>query len=408
MAEVVADSLTEKPRIASIDLLRGIVMVIMALDHSRDFFHWQANLFDPTDLDRTYPALFFTRWITHFCAPVFVLLSGVAIRISAQRKSKRELSLFLLTRGLWLVFLEAVVMRLLFTFQLYFDLTIFQVIWAIGASMIVLSACIFAGPRFILLAGLVLLFGHDALNVIQLQPGDSGYSIWVLLEQTGFLRPGSESVIMVLYPLIPWLSVMMLGYSIGTLYTPGNTVARKIWVRRIGLAAIALFVLLRFMNVYGDPKPWSQQQNALYTFMSFINCTKYPASLLYLLMTLGPSLLLLSFLDEWIVSRKNPLLVFGRVPLFYYLLHFLVLHIVALFLYMMITNTVLDNVDFHTNFGMIPSQPSNAFGGIPFGYGYGLGWVYVAWIGVVIALYPVCKKYNTYKSTHRDWWLSYL
>jgi uncharacterized membrane protein len=392
--------LVEKPRISSIDLVRGIIMIIMALDHTRDFFHADANVFQPTDLTKTNPILFFTRWITHFCAPTFVFLSGTAARISLQRKSKKELSMFLLTRGLWLVILEFTIVRFGILFNLYYDFVIMQVIWVIGTSMIVLSALVFLPEMVIGILGLIFILGHNAFDAHPLDPTDSGYTIWAILRQTGAIPLDANHLVLAFYPLIPWLGIMLVGYAIGKWYTREyDATQRRKQLLTAGIIAVLLFIVLRFINIYGDPAPWSTQKNIVFTILSFINCTKYPPSLLYTLMTLGPVLIILSWMEGKELNFLKPALVFGRVPLFYYVLHFYLIHTISLISYMIINDKSLSEVDFH--FG-------NAFGGIPTGWGYSLGIVYIAWISVVVALYPVCKWYNRYKSTHSYTWLSYV
>jgi uncharacterized membrane protein len=380
--------------------MRGIVMVVMALDHTRDFFHQGAFVYNATDMATTTPVLFFTRFITHFCAPTFVLLAGTSIYISAQRKTKKDLSVFLLTRGLWLILLEVIVIRFSFFFNFYYDVTIMQVIWVIGASMICMSLFIHLADRAVLIIGLIITFGHNLTDNIQLGPANNLYKIWVVLHQPGFMSLGPDKGLMVMYPLIPWLGIMMLGYSLGMLYTKNfDPVKRKKLLFNLGLAAVVLFIVLRFINAYGDPAPWSTQKNTVYTFMSFLNATKYPVSLLFTLMTLGPVLMILSLMERIDTSRVKFLTVFGRVPLFYYILHFFILHTVALFLFMQKTGRSFNELDFHFN---------KSFGGITQEGGYSLAWAYVAWITLVILLYPLCRWYNRYKSTHSDWWLSYL
>jgi uncharacterized membrane protein len=393
-------TLTQKQRISSIDIMRGIVMVIMALDHTRDFYHFDNQFFDPTDLTKTTPVLFFTRWITHFCAPTFVFLSGVAIRISEARKTKKELSIFLLTRGLWLILLEVVVIRFSFFFNLYYDFTIFQVIWVIGASMIVLSALIHLPAKAVLVIGLLIVFGHNIFDTLPLHPEDPGFALWIILRQTGSIQVSENAQLFVPYPLLPWLGIMLIGYSIGKWYTAAFDAAkRRKLLLYTGLSAITLFILLRGFNVYGDPAHWSVQKNGMFTLMSFIKTTKYPVSLLYTLMTLGPVLIILSWMEKVNTSFLKPFVVFGRVPLFYYILHFYLIHSTALIAYMITTGKSFRELDFHFSAG---------FGGLPAGAGYTLGWVYVAWISIVLVLYPVCKWYNNYKSTHTQWWLSYF
>ncbi len=392
--------LVERARITSIDTVRGLVMVIMALDHIRDFFHEGAFTYNPTDMNTTTPALFFTRWITHFCAPTFVFLAGTSIFLSTRRKTKKELSMFLLSRGLWLVFLEVVVVRFAFFFNFYYDFTILQVIWAIGLAMICMAALIRLRYAIILSIGLIIVFGHNLTDGIQLQPNDSGYALWALLRQTGFIQVSPQIAVLAFYPVIPWLGIMVLGYCIGRLFAKGaDPLLRKKRLLQLGTGAIMLFVALRLFNIYGDPAPWSEQKNALFTIMSFVNATKYPVSLSFALMTLGPVLILLAWLESREPRVLKPLTVFGRVPLFYFILHFYLIHVVSLIFFMHKTGTSFSELDFHF---------SKGFGGITPAGGYSLPWVYVVWISIVLFLYPICRWYNRYKSSHTYWWLSYL
>ena len=392
--------LTQKPRIDSIDIMRGLVMVIMALDHARDFYHADAGLFDPTDLTKTTPVLFLTRFITHFCAPTFVLLAGTSVRIRQQRRSKGELSTFLLTRGLWLILLEVTFIRFGLFFQWYYDVTLFQVIWAIGICMVILAAVIRLPFNVILVLAIVITAGHNTLDAVNLKPGDPFAVLWLFVHQAGFMQLSSDHAAFVPYPFLPWLGIMLLGYCIGEWYTSRFSASqrRKLLIRT-GAGALLLFLVLRSFNLYGDPAPWLEQKNVIYTVLSFINVTKYPVSLLYTLLTLGPVLILLAILEKSKTRLLSPFLVVGRVPLFYYIPHFYLLHAGALALFLMRSGNGLSGLDFHFSAG---------FGGIPAGSGYPLIVAYIAWLAVVIILYPLCKRYNSYKSTHKHWWLSYL
>ena len=394
------DVLTEKPRIASVDVMRGIVMVIMALDHARDYFHADAFVYDPTDLQQTTPLLFFTRFITHFCAPTFVLLAGTAARISQQRKTKKELSRFLFTRGLWLIILEVTVVRFGMLFQLYYDVVIFQVIWVIGFSMVLLAFTIRLPFNAILTLGLLITFGHDILHTFNVSGNDAFVILWTFAHQPSLieLAPGVSGLVM--YPFLPWFGILLLGYCLGEWFTKGfDPELRRHLLLRVGALAILLFLVLRSFNLYGDPSPWAQQGSAAYTLLSFLNVTKYPLSLQYTLITLGPVLIGLALLNNVRVKSTHPLAVFGRVPLFYYVLHFYLLHLGALLLYLINTGKSISEIDFHFTAG---------FGGLPAGYGYSIIAAYIAWIAVVSILYPLCNAYNRYKSTHQNWWLSYL
>jgi uncharacterized membrane protein len=378
----------EKNRMSSIDMMRGIVMVIMALDHVRDFFHNTATVFDPTDLTQTTPALFFTRWITHFCAPTFVLLSGTSIYISLQRKSKKELSRFLLTRGLWLIVLELTVMRFAFFFNFYYDVTFLIIIWVIGVDMVLMAVLIHLSDRIALALGLAILFGYSFLGSIPLLTGIGFYSIT------------PDVAVIESYPILPWLGIMLLGYSAGKLYANDfDPQRRKKMLIQLGVSAIALFIVLRFINSYGDIAPWSSQKDMLFTVISFLNVTKYPVSLLFALMALGPVMIILALLEKEKGMILKAVSVFGRVPLFYFILHFYAIHASALALYMQMTGKSFSEIDLHF---------SKSFGGITSEGGVTLPWVYVAWILLVVLLYPICKIYDRYKSTHKDWWLSYL
>ncbi len=381
-----------KPRIQSIDLLRGLVMVIMALDHVRDYFHADVFLFDPTDLTKTNVPLFLTRWITHFCAPVFMFLSGTSAFIAGQRKTKKELSIFLLTRGLWLIFLELTIVGFGWSFELDIHHFGLLVIWALGASMVVLSVLVWLPFSAILLIGLALVCAHNLLDNIHANGNTIKVLGWKMLHEQGAVTLGGVNIF-VMYPIMPWVGVMALGYCLGKLYSADfDTAKRKKILTILGLSAIALFIGLRFSNLYGDASKWSSQPDPIFTFLSFLNCTKYPPSLLYLTMTLGPALLFLAFTEN-IVSRFSGIIkVYGRVPMFYYLCHLYLIHLGAMALF------------FIQGF-----KPSDLDNGLPKGYGVNLGLVYVVWLTIIVLLYPLCRWYDKYKTSHREnKWLSYL
>lgn len=393
-------ALTGTRRIASIDLLRGAVMIIMALDHVRDYFHADAFLFDPLDLSRTNGWLFFTRWITHFCAPIFMLLAGTSAFLVGQRKTKKELSLFLLKRGLWLILLEFTVINFAWNFDIAFTNIYFVVIWALGVSMIVLAALIHLPLKFIFLFGMVVVAGHHLMDSIQIQGNTLRDFGWSLFHQLGFFSWNGR-MFLIGYPIIPWIGVMALGYCLGTLYMNGVAAdKRKKWLRIIGIAAIVLFVLIRLANSYGDPSHWSRQSTSFYTFLSFINVSKYPPSLLYLLVTLGVALITLSFLENVNNGTSRFISVYGRVPMLYYILHLYLIHIGTLMAAQWFTS--------YTWRDWILKQPL-WFAEYLQGYGFSLGVVYLVWIGVVLILYLPCKWYDRYKTAHKEkWWLSYL
>lgn len=397
MTHTMRGVLVERPRVSSIDIMRGLVMVIMALDHTRDFYHADAFLFDPTDLSKTTPALFLTRWVTHFCAPTFVFLAGTAIHISAGRKSKSELRRFLLTRGLWLILLEVVVVRFGILFNLNYDAIIFQVIWAIGASMLIMGLLIRIKDVWLFLIGLAITVTHNLVDGVSVDQNHFLHGAWLIFFRQGTIPLGNFSTIFVLYPLAAWIGIMLMGYGLGRLYTRDLDVLRPTYLILGGIATILLFIILRYINVYGDPTPWKPYDTVTYTMLSFVNCTKYPPSLLYTLMTLGPLLIFLGMLDRVDTKFLNPLLVFGRVPLFYYIVHFYLIHASALILYLHFNNKTLQdlNFDFPASLGGIQD-------------GYALPYVYIAWISIVLILYPICKWYYGYKSRKKAWWVSYV
>lgn len=399
-AAIAPDLVTEKQRINSIDIMRGLVMVIMALDHARDFFYVGGYATDPTNLAATTPALFFTRWITHYCAPTFVFLAGTSIYLNLQKKNKKDLSIFLLTRGLWLIVLELVVVRFAIVFNFYYDVIFFQVIWVIGASMVCMAALIHLNYKAIVGIGLAIVFGHNIFDAFRLQPGDPLFAAWTILRQFGVVPLTESNALFVIYPLLPWLGIMMLGFGLGKLYSGEYTKEeRRKLLLILGFSTIALFIVLRSIDLYGDPAPWSAQQNGMFTFMSFLNTTKYPVSLMYTLMTLGPVLVILALMERVNFSFLKPFHVFGRVPMFYYVLHFSLIHAISLALFMNKTGKSLGEIDFHFN---------KSFGGITAEGGYSLTVTYLLWMAVVIFLYPLCVWYNRYKSTHKHWWLSYI
>jgi uncharacterized membrane protein len=377
-------------------------MVIMAIDHSRDFFHSQAFLDDPLNLQTTYPFLFFTRWITHFCAPIFVFLSGVSIYIQSTWKSKWELCQFLFTRGLWLVFIEVAIISFSFTFDLHERFLILQVIWAIGISMIILSLLIWLPYPAILGLGLVIVFGHDVVDFFEASHTGAFGFWWDLLHHgsfTGYPIFGNH-VLLIIYPFVPWTGLMLIGYGIGKLYnTSVEAAKRKKALLWMGSSVIVFFALLRFINLYGDPSQWSTQNSAFFTFLSFINTSKYPPSLLYLCMTIGPGLLFLAWvepIDNWLTKI---FVVFGRVPFFFYVLHFFLLHGTRAICYVLQGHSLQEGIE---------GSDKIPFHFVTPGEDFDLWVAYVAWIAVVIMLYPLCKWFSDYRATHKQWWLSYF
>lgn len=391
---------TNKKRIESIDILRGLVMIIMALDHTRDYFHVSD---DPLNLATTTPFLFFTRWITHFCAPIFVFLSGTSIYLQSLRKTKSALQSFLIKRGLWLIFVEVVFISFAWTFNPNYNLIIFQVIWAIGISMVLLGLLIRLPFNFILIIGLAIVFGHNLLDIPESSPGFKAGFWWDLLHHGFFAAyPLTQNhVLFIVYPFVPWTGLMIIGYCTGIFFSSKYSVQqrRKI-LNRIGIGLILLFIAVRFINVYGNPEAWSTQKNALFTILSLINVHKYPPSLLYMLMTIGPAFLLLSLFEKIQNAFTATLRIYGRVAFFYYIIHLYLIHLISAVFFIAKGHTFQDG----THLG----------NGLPFYFlaandGYSLFIVYVIWVSVVIALFPLCKWYDNYKTNHKEkWWLGYL
>jgi len=378
-------------------------MVIMALDHVRDFFHADAQLYSPEDLTRTTAVLFFTRWITHFCAPVFVFLAGAGAYLSSKRgKSPAALSRFLWTRGLWLIFVvEMIFVAFAVNFQFPFQLVMWQVIWALGWSMIALSALMYAPWRWLAAGSVAVIALHNLTDGVKPEAFGAFAWLWQILHVpfAFFTLPGGVPA-MLLYPLVPWVAVMSAGYCFGRVYDLEPERRRRLlWTLGAGLTAG--FVLVRLANVYGDPSPWAAQSTPAMTVLSFLRASKYPPSLVYLLMTLGPAILALAALDRTEVSDANPFLAFGRVPMFYYLLHFNLIHgLMAVFAWFS-----YGRIDFVFQ---LPKAINPTAQGYPPDYGYSLGATYAIWIGVVAALYWPCRWFVDVKRRNRAAWLSYF
>lgn len=386
-------------RINSIDLLRGLVMIIMALDHVRDFTHQDALLHDPLDFSTTTPALFFTRWITHFCAPVFVFLAGTSGYLQSLRKPTRELSGFLIKRGLWLILLEVTLITFGISFDIHWSIFALQTIWAIGISMVFLGLAVWLPFKAILALGLVIVLGHNSLDFYE-AGHKGGYDVFYsLLHRQGFFPLWNNHGLLILYPFLSWTGLMLLGYCFGRLYTLYEGAQRRKVLTATGLGVILFFIALRATNLYGDPSHWATQKNALFTFFSFINTTKYPPSLLYMCMTVGPAILFLARMETVKNGLTKAITVYGRVPFFYYVLHFYLAHLAALAL------SLFHGHPFAEGAAGAPNVP---FKFVFPGEGVSLGGVYLIWFCVVVALYPLCKWFSEYKQTHRQWWLSYL
>lgn len=390
-------------RVDSIDAVRGAIMIVMALDHVRDFIHRAAMTSSPTDLSKTTTLLFFTRWITHFCAPVFMFAAGLgAFLYWQQGKTRGQLSVFLLTRGAWLMLLELTIMRFAYNFGLTADYPVLLlVLWVLGLCMVVMSAVVWLPLPTIAVASVATIALHNTLDTISAkQFGDASW-LWSVLHQPGVFNAAGALVI-VGYPLVPWIAVMALGFVCGRLYQLEPKMRQNRLVM-IGAVLCVGFVVVRGLNHYGDPQPWSTQSSATFTLLSFLNTTKYPPSFAFLLMTLGPALLGLAWVDRVSPARTHPLVVLGRVPLFYFVTHFFAAHIAAAALALARYGSTA------WAFVVNPVPSMGAPPGLyPKDFGYDLWVVYVVWAAIVIALYPACRWFASVKATRRWWWLSYL
>lgn len=385
-----------KNRIESLDLLKGLVIVIMAIDHVRDYFHYSAFYFDPLDPTLTTNPIFFTRFITHFCAPAFSFLAGISAFIVGRKKTPAELSVFLIKRGLWLVFVELVIMSFGWYFDLGFRAVNFAVIWILGVSMILLAGLIHLSKKVILLFSLVLIFGHNLLDNIHFE----GSILWTFLHERGPVLTTPNHIFRVGYAVIPWVAVMSLGYCFGSFYDKTyDPLKRKKLFNIIGISAIVFFVIIRGINIYGNILPWEDYGNLKQTLFSFLDLSKYPPSLCFLLVTLGGALLFLANSEKLKGRVVNFFCVFGRVPFFFYIIHIYLIHFLALI--------VAEFTGFGWQKMILPA--------LPFrveelkGFGFNLAVVYLIWILVIVMLYPLCKKFDSYKQNHKEkWWLSYL
>jgi uncharacterized membrane protein len=389
-----------KQRIQSIDIFRGLIMLIMALDHVRDFFHFAAFTDSPTNLATTTPFLFFTRYITHFCAPAFLFLSGTSAFLAGQRRTKKQLSAFLIKRGCWLVLVEITVITLTWTFNPLYNVFILQVIWAIGWSMIILGLLVRTSITTITIIGCILVFGHNILDYVTLPRQGTESVLWNVFFTSNFIfyQLNKTHLILDAYAILPWTGLMLLGYSFGQLYRTGYDAARRRSILlTFGFAFLALFIVLRIINKYGDPAPWSRQKDNLFSFLSFINVTKYPVSLEYSCMTLGIALLAIALLEHVHNRFTGFASTYGRVPFFYYLCHLFLIHIICVILFFSSGYGWKDVVD-----------PNIPFLFRPLHFGFNLWVLYLIWVTVILLLYKPCKWFDNYRRTHHQWWLSYI
>jgi uncharacterized membrane protein len=387
-------------RIYSIDVLRGAVMIIMALDHVRDFFHYTASTDSPTNLLTTTPLLFFTRWITHFCAPVFIFLAGISAYLMGQKKTKKALSSFLVKRGIWLVLVEIGIVTLAWTYNPFYNLLILQVIWAIGISMIILGLMIWLPVNVILISGLLIICFHNMLDYAEISRDGHVGLIWELAHHGNFklITLAPDHYILIAYAFLPWTGIMLTGYGLGRIFTTRFTPAgRRTVLYAMGSAFLFLFIVLRSVNHYGDPSHWYMQRNQFFSWLSFINLTKYPPSLDYIALTVGVAMIVLGLLDRISKDSFSFVRVFGRVPFFYYVLHLYIIHAMTVILFFIQGYPATDIAPQHSPFMFRPDR-----------FGFGLASVYLIWAAIILILYPFCSWYDQYKSTHKKWWLSYL
>ena len=379
-------------RLYSVDILRGIAMVLMALDHVRDYFHYVR--FDPLDLTQTTTILFITRWVTHHCAPVFIFLAGTGAFLSLGRgRTRSDLARFLVSRGLWLVFLELTVIKLAWYFNFNYHVISAPVIWAIGWSMVFLAGIIYLPRTVITLVAFGMIGLHNILDTVPKETFGSLAWLWQIMHERSAFEIASHIQFRVVYPLVPWIGVMAAGYLFGSVFSkPLQERNRLFYI--IGSGLMIGFIIIRAINVYGDPHPWSVQDDFTKTMLSFIDTHKYPPSLLYLMMTLGPAILVMPFLEKWRGKVGEFFRLFGRVPLFYYVLHLYLIH----FLAFIAAWWTMDDYSFIFD----------VFFNIPEGYGFSLPVVYLIWIAIIAILYLPCLWFADLKQRRKDVWLSYL
>lgn len=385
-------------RILSIDFTRGLVMILMVLDHVRDLMHVDSVIYTPTDLSKTTAAIFLTRLVTHFCAPIFVFLAGTSAYLSLQNATDKKLNrTFLIKRGLWLILLEFTVVNFGVWFDIGFHLYLFQVIAAIGFGFVVLSFLSRLSPRIVGGIGLFIILTHNILPLIAIEQGSILKTILTPLFSTTAIPLTEKTTLVMGYPPIPWIGILLIGFGFGKLFKLPKPERTSTFLK-IGLISISLFFVLRFINIYGDPAPWSAQKNSLFTLLSFINVTKYPPSLIFCLLTLGGMFLILA-LAERIKNRfTNFVSVYGRTPMFFYLIHWYIIH------------PLLIVILFIQGFSWVEMDFASGNFGRPKGVESGLSlWaVYLVWITVVSTLYFACRAYGKHKASHKNWWLKYI
>jgi len=373
-------------------------MIIMALDHTREFVG-NVSMFQPEVLKETTPLLFLTRWITHFCAPVFMFTAGIGAYLKSNRDGASATSKFLLTRGLWLVFLEVSVLRFALQFNMTEGAILLTILWALGWCMVALSILSRLPVRVLAALSVATIVLHNLLDGLRPEQFGAFSWLWKILHQQGVMMAGSVPMISA-YPLVPWIAVMAAGYCMGPVMLMDSERRRRILIR-LGAALTLAFLVIRAVNVYGDPRVFAMQPTAAFSVISFLNTTKYPPSLDFLLMTLGPAILALGLIDRIRAGAANPALIFGRVPLFYFLGHIFVVHLLAVAIALVRYGTA----------GFLLHEPPSREAlskANPQDFGFGLGGVYLSWLAVVVIMYPLCLWFARLKQRRRDWWLGYL
>lgn len=379
-----------RPRLDGIDFLRGLVMAIMVLDHARDFFGGSGM--NPRDVHDT--SLFLTRWVTHFCASIFVFLAGVSAFLYGNRgRSRDEVTRYLLSRGLWLILIEFTLVRFAWTFNVGYDFVIMQVIWVIGCAMVVLAGLVNLPRWAIATFALTMILGHNLLDGIEVT--GTWHWLWAMTHAPESLYLAPDTEVMALYPMIPWVAVMAAGYALAPVFLQPEEQRRRTLLV-LGSSVSIGFIVLRATNLYGDPTPWGPQEGFLPTVLSFINCEKYPPSLLYLAMTIGPGLILLALLQSANGALARVIVAIGRVPFLFYVAHIVLLHLMAV----AVAHVTIGETDWL--FRHMPAFNK------PEGYGLALPGVYALWVVALALLYPMCRWFGAIKQRRKDWWLSYL
>lgn len=382
-----------KPRIQSIDILRGVVLVLMTLDHVREYFSYENTVFGPMDLDKTNSFIYFTRWITHLCAPTFVLLAGLSIGIQKERFLASQLFKKVFTRGLWLIFLELTLVGFAWSFEFKLSGLYLQVIWAIGASMVITSFFVFLPKIWSLIVGLTIIFGHNLLDSITFQENTIQDLIWHLFHVKGGVDLSGFNVY-VLYPILPYIGIMLVGYYLSNWFNDAyEGVKRRKNLLTLGALGLGLFILLKLLNGYGDEYHWEVGESYGYTILSFLKISKYPPSLLFILIMVGLALILLVRFENWKGWLANALSNIGKVSLFYYVVHLYAAHLLALFVEWIRCLVI------HQEFKGLFYE----------GYGYSLWFVYLMSILVVLLVSYLGRFYLKFKQKNKTkWWTSYI